>query len=132
MNDKNIYDAKKIKELADKDLIGGLKDYHLWWTIAKMSIKERFRRTVIGPLWITLSLVIWVTMLTMINFTLFKKSPIDAVPLLIVSMIFWTFLSTILTEGCISLIIIELAIQEPPALPTSPVLVLTATIEKVA
>ena len=35
------------------------------------------------------------------------------------------------TPGCISLIIIEFAIQEPPALPTSPVLTSTATIENV-
>ena len=36
------------------------------------------------------------------------------------------------TPGCMSLIIIEPAIQEPPALPTSPVVVSTATMENVA
>jgi ABC-type polysaccharide/polyol phosphate export permease len=41
--------------LAINDLVAGIKARRVWLMLAKMDIRQRYRRSVIGPFWITIT-----------------------------------------------------------------------------
>ena len=41
---------------AIDDLVGGLRDWRFWTTVGWYDIKQRYRRTTLGPFWITISM----------------------------------------------------------------------------
>ena len=43
---------------AREDIVEGFKQRELWGHLGWQDIKQRYRRSVIGPLWITLSMAI--------------------------------------------------------------------------
>jgi lipopolysaccharide transport system permease protein len=106
--------AAPIKSPALNDLFSGIRNTNVWWSMAKVAIKARFRRTVIGPFWITLSLAIWISMLSLVNSYLFHTSVFENFPRLVVGMIFWTLLTSILNEGCMAIISHEGLIKNLP------------------
>ena len=59
----------------------------------------RYRRTILGPFWLTLTLSINFLLLTLVFGSIFNEPYSDYVPFLIVSLVFWQFLSSILTES---------------------------------
>jgi ABC-type polysaccharide/polyol phosphate export permease len=84
---------------AVQDLWESLAQYEVWWRFAIHEIRQRFRRSVLGPLWITLSMGIWVSALGLVFTTLFNQ-PIDALlPYIATGIIFWGFFTTSLTDG---------------------------------
>lgn len=92
------------RRLALRDLVHGIKNFQVWWNLALYATKARFRRTVIGPMWITLSLLVWVGMLTFVNSHLFSLPVRESVPNLIVAMVFWSYIASLANEGSMALI----------------------------
>lgn len=93
-------DAKEISSLAVRDLISGLKRKELWWFFAMHDIKQRFRRSVLGPFWLTIGMAIMIASLGIVFGTLFKQSIREFLPYLATGIIFWSFLSAIITGSC--------------------------------
>jgi ABC-type polysaccharide/polyol phosphate export permease len=94
-----VISAEADPSEAVRDLLLGLTRYETWWRFAVYDIKQRFRRSVIGPLWITLSMGIFVFALGLV-FSTIAQMKIDEILLYIaVGVIFWNLLSTTLTEG---------------------------------
>jgi len=65
--------AEEIPALALLDLWDGLKDQKLWWTFAVHDITQRFRRSTLGPSWLTLSMGIMVTALGFVFSKIFNQ-----------------------------------------------------------
>lgn len=100
---------------AGVDLVQGLLQWPLWFTIGWMDVRQRYRRSLIGPFWITLSLGIFVAGLGVVYGALFRVELKTYLPYLATGMIVWTMISTLISEGCQTFIAAEGAIKQIPA-----------------
>jgi ABC-type polysaccharide/polyol phosphate export permease len=82
------------------DLIQGLLKWDLWGRLGWLEVKRRYRRTVVGPFWSTLSLAIFIGALGSIGSGLWSNQGGDYLPFLAGGMVVWIMLSTIITESC--------------------------------
>lgn len=89
---------------AWRDIVDGLFRFHLWGRIGWLDIKRRYRRTVIGPFWSTLTLAVYILAVGTVGAGLFKHDPSTYLPYLTSGMIVWTMLSTVILESCMMLV----------------------------
>ncbi len=100
---------------AAQDIREGAHHRELWGHLGWQDIKQRYRRSVIGPLWITLSMAITAAGLGLLYSQLFG-SPIGTfLPYLTVGFIVWNFILGCLTEGSDTFISNEGLIKHLPA-----------------
>jgi lipopolysaccharide transport system permease protein len=86
--------------LAADDVIGGLRLARLAWTLGWLDIRLRYRGSLLGPLWLTLSTAVMVTSLGVLYATLFHMNVHDYLPFLALSQVLWSFLATQVAEAC--------------------------------
>jgi ABC-2 type transport system permease protein/lipopolysaccharide transport system permease protein len=84
---------------ALRDFIAGLAMWELWGTLGWNDIVQRYRRSVIGPLWLTLSMGIMVLTIGFVYSTLFGQSTQDYMPYLALGFIGWSLLSSIIFDS---------------------------------
>ena len=84
---------------AFTDLAEGAKQRELWAHLGWQDIKQRYRRSVIGPLWITISMGVMVTGLGILYGSLFGSPLHQKLPHLAVGFIIWEFIRNCVTEG---------------------------------
>ncbi len=77
-------------------------------------MSQRYRRSIIGPFWITLSLGVVVLGLGIVYSTLFRQTAQDYIPYLATGLIAWGFISALLTDGCNTFIAAEGRIKMLP------------------
>ena len=94
-----------------EDMWKGVFTPSLWWTFSLHDIKLRFRRSVLGPFWLTLGLVIMISTLAFINSRLFGQDIATTIPSITIGLVFWTLFTTILNEGAVSFITYETYIK---------------------
>jgi homopolymeric O-antigen transport system permease protein len=85
---------------ALNDLMEGLRRWPLWVAMGSQDIKTRYRRSTLGPFWLTLSMGITVGAMGALYAGLFKVSLADYLPSLTLGLLFWTLISTTLIDGC--------------------------------
>ena len=86
--------------LALLDLIEGSRAHHLWYLLGWQDIRQRYRRSVLGPFWLTLSMGALVGALGMLYGMLFKVEMAAYVPHLALGFIVWALISGVITDGC--------------------------------
>lgn len=84
---------------AAKELLAQGAQFDRWGTLALMDISLRYRRTVIGPLWITLTLAATIASVGTVYAALFKQDVSSFLPAFAVGLIVWTLMATTLQEG---------------------------------
>lgn len=82
-----------------RDLWSGLLGYEQWLHFAWHEIQQRFRRSLLGPFWITLSMGILVFTLGMVFGGVLNQSSEVLIPYLAIGLIFWGLLTSVITEG---------------------------------
>ena len=82
------------------DLIKGLLSPRIWGTLALHDIRQRYRRSVLGPFWFTLSTAIMVGVLGAVYSQILNQEISDYLPFLAVGLVGWQFISTSALEGC--------------------------------
>lgn len=90
---------KKAKTLAFADALTAIHMWKVWLALAWQDISIRYRRSVIGPLWITLSMAITVYSMGMLYARLFHIDLQHYFPYLVAGMLAWGLVQTILTES---------------------------------
>jgi len=85
---------------AWSDWWAGTRAIRLWWALAWKDIVDRYRRSMLGPLWLTLSLAMLLGGMGPLYATLFNVPIMTFFPHLALGIIFWTFISTTLNESC--------------------------------
>ncbi len=93
-------DSQPHLGMAIKDIIDGFGRAPLWLKLAWMDIKLRYRGSVLGPLWLTLSMGTTVAALGFVYSQLFDMPAKEYVPFLASGLILWNLISTLLIEGC--------------------------------
>jgi lipopolysaccharide transport system permease protein len=86
--------------LALRDLTDGLRCWWLWNAMAWQDILLRYRGSMLGPFWLTLSMGIMITALGLLYSQLFKMELHDYLPFLCLGLLSWNMLSTMVIESC--------------------------------
>ncbi|WP_189058366.1 galactan export ABC transporter permease subunit Wzm/RfbD [Longimycelium tulufanense] len=100
---------------AFQDLAQGWRQRPLWGHLGFQDIKQRYRRSVIGPLWITLSTAMTAVALGILYSTLFKTEVPEFLPYVAVGLIVWNFIAGCINEGTEVFITNEGLIKHLPA-----------------
>ena len=97
---------------ARDDLVHGIGNFWIWGILAWQDIRLRYRGSILGPFWLSLSMAIMIATLGIIYSTILRQ-PIGAyLPFLTLGLLFWTFISSVLTEGCTCFIGAETVIRQ--------------------
>lgn len=86
--------------LAVTDLLEAIRNHAVWSTLAWQDIRQRYRRSVLGPLWITLTMVVTIAGMGPLYAALFKVNIREFVPYLALGIISWGLISMLILEGC--------------------------------
>lgn len=78
----------------------GTRRTDIWWTLAWFDIVLRYRRSMLGPLWLTLSMGAMVGGMGPLYSALFGTELSKFFPHLALGIIFWTFFSSIVMDSC--------------------------------
>ncbi len=106
--------AAAVPEQAFADLLSGLRLYELWSRLAVHDIRQRFRRSVLGPIWLTLSMGIMIMALGLVFSTLFHQDVGKTLPYIATGVIFWGLLIGCITDGTVVFISAESFIRNVP------------------
>src|SRR5262245_36792452 len=79
--------------IAWQDLTTGLSQSWIWSALALQDIRLRYRGSVLGPFWLTLSTVIMVAAMGVIYSRLFHMQAADYLPYLATGLITWQLIS---------------------------------------
>jgi lipopolysaccharide transport system permease protein len=86
--------------MALRDLAEAASLWRLCGTLAWLDIKLRYRGSVLGPFWLTMSTAVMVAAMGGIYAALFKMNLRDYLPFLALSLVLWNFLGTLAGEAC--------------------------------
>ena len=87
-------------QFALNDVRGGLKLWRLAWSLGWLDIRLRYRGSMLGPFWLTISTGVMVGALGVLYSALFHMTLRDYLPFLALSQVLWGFLSTLVSESC--------------------------------
>jgi homopolymeric O-antigen transport system permease protein len=82
-----------------RDFYEGVVAWRLWSSLGWSDIKQRYRRSVLGPFWITLSMAVLILVLGYIYSNIFHTDIKTYLPFLSLGFILWGFISTTITES---------------------------------
>ena len=91
--------GSKTFAAAWHDLVRGFHQHELWLQLGWQDIKQRYRRSVLGPLWITIATGVMAAALGLLYSVLFKIPVAQFLPHVTVGLIMWTFISGCIKEG---------------------------------
>lgn len=83
-----------------RDLQASFQRISLAWSLAWHDIVSRYRGSILGPFWITLSMGIMVGGIGLLNARLFATSLHDFIPWVTTGIVFFGVISGIINEGC--------------------------------
>jgi lipopolysaccharide transport system permease protein len=85
--------------IAD-EVVAGFRAWPIWTILGWDDIRQRYRRSVLGPFWITLSMGIFILFLGLIYSRIFHTELQTYMPFLSVGFIVWGFLATTINDSC--------------------------------
>lgn len=100
---------------AWSDLKSGFAQRELWLTLGWQDIKQRYRRSVLGPVWITIATGVMATALGLLYSLLFDIEIKEFLPHVAVGLILWNFIAGCITEGSQVFIANEGLIKQLPS-----------------
>jgi ABC-2 type transport system permease protein/lipopolysaccharide transport system permease protein len=85
---------------AIRDLYDGLRQSELWVTLGWHDIRQRYRRSVVGPFWITISMAMMIAGLGYMSSGILNQRGDNALPYISAGIIVFYFISSLINEGC--------------------------------
>jgi len=98
--------------LAIQDMIEGACSWRMWGLLGWLDIRQRYRRSKIGPLWITISMGAMIAGIGYFYPTLLHASIPRYLPFLSLGFIVWALLSGIVNDDCLAFIGAESIIKQ--------------------
>ncbi|MCX2163699.1 galactan export ABC transporter permease subunit Wzm/RfbD [Corynebacterium auriscanis] len=84
---------------AWRDLARGFTQRELWLALGWQDIKQRYRRSTLGPLWITIATAVMAVALGLLYSLLFQQDLARFLPHVAVGLILWSFIAGCIKEG---------------------------------
>ena len=82
------------------DLVAAVQGWEFWGTLGWNDINQRYRRSVIGPFWLTITQGIMVGSIGVLYSFLFRIPIGEYLPYLTLGLLLWGFISNLVSEGC--------------------------------
>lgn len=95
-----VFPAGSPTASALADLAEGLRAWHLWGRLAWYQVRGQYRQSVIGPLWLTLSMAVLVGSLGFLYTYLFHRDPAEYLPYLAGGFVLWGLIARMVNDGC--------------------------------
>ena len=92
--------ATARQKLALHDVAASTRLWRLALTLGWFDIRLRYRGSMLGPFWLTLSTAVMVVALGFLYSKLFKMELHDYLPFLALSLVLWSVLSQVITDAC--------------------------------
>src|SRR3990167_4702747 len=86
--------------MAFADLKASTKRIDLAWSLAWHDIVSRYRGSILGPFWITLSMGLMVLGMGFLYAEIFKVPIREYMPFVALGIVFWGVIVGVITEGC--------------------------------
>jgi lipopolysaccharide transport system permease protein len=111
-----IFDAAvpRRRAVALADIATGARRWRLSVALGSLDIRNRYRGSVLGPFWLTLSTAAMIGGLGLLYSSLFKMELASYLPFLAVSLIVWNTIGAIVVDACTSLTSAEGIIRQMP------------------
>lgn len=84
---------------AITDIHSGWNRRDLWTTIGLQDIRQRYRRSIIGPFWLTISMGVMVAALGLLYGTIFGQQLDEYLPYLAAGFVCWGLMSSLIIDG---------------------------------
>ena len=104
----------RYSNLGVKDVLAALSQIGLPLYLAKADIRQRYRRSMLGPWWITISTGVMIACIGVIFGTIFKSPMQEFFPFLSAGLIIWGFISSTVMDATTVLIGAEAIIKQLP------------------
>lgn len=99
-------------QLAWDDFVDGLQKWRVWSMLAYQDIVLRYRRSVLGPLWLTISMAITIYSMGFLYARLMRTELSLYYPFLVGGILSWSLISQIILEATDTLIFSETLIKQ--------------------
>jgi ABC-2 type transport system permease protein len=99
---------------ALEDIRAGLARRSVWWTLTWYTMRSQYRRTYIGPWWMTLQQVIFVAGLSIVFGILFKQDLTTFVPYVAIGYITFSWMTGMIQGGSQSILANAASIKTTP------------------
>lgn len=96
------------------DLVGGFRKRELWFYLGWQDIKQKYRRSVLGPFWITIATGTTAVAMGVLYSKLFKLELSEHLPYVTLGLIIWNMINASILEGAEVFIANEGLIKQLP------------------
>lgn len=83
-----------------RDVCDGMAAWRAWGSLALLDIKHKYRRSILGPFWITISMFVLILGIGILYSKLFRMDLKEYLPYIALGDIVWIYMSTTVQEGC--------------------------------
>jgi len=102
--DQGIGEQRKFAAWALWDLLEGLRLRKMWLRQSWNEVKRRYRRTMLGPMWVTVSTIIFAIVLSFVWASLWKMQVAEFLPFLLSGLLPWVLIAGTIGESCAAFI----------------------------
>ena len=89
-----------VGDFIARDFSAGISAWRLWTMLGWNDIRQRYRRSVLGPFWITLSMCAFILLLGVIYARIFRIDIETYFPFLTLGYVIWGFIAQTTNESC--------------------------------
>jgi ABC-type polysaccharide/polyol phosphate export permease len=89
-------------DIVAAEIFDGFRAWRVWTILGWDDIRQRYRRSVLGPFWITLSMGVFILLLGIIYGRLFNIDLPTYLPYLSLGFILWGFMSAVANDSCVA------------------------------
>jgi ABC-type polysaccharide/polyol phosphate export permease len=97
---------------AWRDLSDGAASVHIWLMLAWQEVRQRYRRSVLGPFWLTISMGALIGAMGPLYGKLFGQEMTSYFPYLAIGFVVWALIASLINEGCNAFIASEGLIKQ--------------------
>ena len=89
-------------DIVEAEIFNGFRAWRVWTLLGWDDIRQRYRRSILGPFWITLSMGVFILLLGVIYGRLFHLDLPTYLPYLSLGFIVWGFMSAVANDSCVA------------------------------
>jgi lipopolysaccharide transport system permease protein len=81
------------------DFFSAVRHYRIWFELARIEVRQRYRRSVLGPWWISLSMLIFILAMGAVFSRVFHQGLAEYIPFFTAGFLAWSLISMSLNEA---------------------------------
>jgi ABC-type polysaccharide/polyol phosphate export permease len=94
----SLPDLKGFASAGFHELVRGARNWRVWHLLGTRELRNRYTRSKLGQLWLTLSSAIMISIMGLVWSLLFRQPVRELLPFFGVSLVMWNFISQVLIE----------------------------------